>query len=957
MTWLSQALPLLALLAALPLLYALSLVLTALSYMRLRLRTAPVTLVDRQALTPESRTVLDAMRPQLQALGFSWCASLKGRHPQVMEPDLPLELDLYVHAGGRAWALAQPEQAESAAHGRTVGSVTWLSFFADGCCWVGFNGRLALTPAAPPGWTYVDDAQPGTAQAWAAYERRLSEDPAPVVHGLDEVVQRLGSLAQSQAETLQAQGRALPAGQDCWRLTWRQSLRMAWGALQHARRENKATPAAVSDALADAHVSDAGARQQSEALRFAYQKALMRALGSAHNRHRSFWVTAVLFLAVGAVLFSWDMAWMLLLVVAVHEGGHWLAMRWAGYQRQSVFFIPGLGGMATGEKPDATPLEKVGVFLAGPMPGLVLAVGVMAAVGWGLAPLPPAWAMQLLLLTLLINAFNLLPITPLDGGRVVEALLFARLPVLRLVFALAGMAALGGLAWFSRDPLLSVIAGVLLLGLPWQWRVMRLERAIHLAARTSPAAGSSGGQAPAASRDPASEAEAVRRLFGVLQQPVFARWPFMRRAAAVGALLPSQQARAPRWGEAAAGLLIYLACLALPVAALVGIYKTAPQGRQAMAALWNVELEPSRGYSPETHMADIEDRLVQALQRPATDPTQQEQQVQARLDAAEEMLSIEDYPAASERARELYQSAWALARPRGLHDLVRAQALKGMADTAYEPEQAAQWHQQLVAELQGAQGPVRLVLASAQAHLAQFPMPGVSMAQRLGLMAQAVESHRAEADTLDDAMLLHARVKLARLLDVSGHPEAAQAQLYANVVALQAAQNVRRIAMGLPEYQDFQRGMLMQAEALYARFLASHGQAEEGVKLARNSLQRAGWLQADHYASRDSQSAWLWAAMATGQPLAVRQALAGQHPAGHAQGKIEAARDTLAVAQWLDDPQLHSQALTVLQQLPAARRAGLCRSLSPRADIHIDWRDMERQRRYESVQAAGLCSG
>lgn len=102
MTWLSQALPLLALLAALPLLYALSLVLTALSYMRLRLRTAPVTLVDRQALTPESRTVLDAMRPQLQALGFSWCASLKGRHPQVMEPDLPLELDLYVHAGGRA---------------------------------------------------------------------------------------------------------------------------------------------------------------------------------------------------------------------------------------------------------------------------------------------------------------------------------------------------------------------------------------------------------------------------------------------------------------------------------------------------------------------------------------------------------------------------------------------------------------------------------------------------------------------------------------------------------------------------------------------------------------------------------------------------------------------------------------------------------------------------------------
>lgn len=945
MTWLSQAAPWLALLAVVPLMYLLSLGLTALNCRRLRLRAAPLAVVERQALAPPSRSVLDAMQPELNALGFHWCASLQGRHPYAMEPDLPLELDLYQHAEGQAWALAQPEQSESARHGRSVGSVTWFSFFADGSNWIGLNGKSPTALPVPPGWTYVDEAQPDTASAWAAYARRLAGAGAPVVHGLEQAVQRLDALGRGQPEALQARGQARPAGPGCWRLTWRASLGLAWRALRQMQKENKtgaAPPAGVPGPEASS------ARQWSEALRFAYQKALQRGLGAAHNRHRSFWVTALLFLATGALLFSWDLAWMLLLVIAVHEGGHWLAMRWAGYQRQSVFFIPGLGGMATGEKADATPLQRVGVYLAGPMPGLLLAVGTLAAAGSGLVAMPPEWVMRLLQLTLFINAFNLLPLTPLDGGRVVEALLFTRLPVLRLVFALAGMAGLGALAWFSRDPVIAAIAGVLLMGLPWQWRVMRLERAMHRCLRPED------GRATGAANAPVTEEEAVRRLFGVLQQPAFARWPFVRRAAAAGALLPSLQSRAPGWAEGAAGLLIYLACLVLPVAGIVGIYQAAPQGRQAFAALLDAELKPDRAYTPETHMESIEERLAQDTRESVADA---EQRMQPQLDAAEELLSIDDHAPAIERAQALYQSAWAATQARPPHDLQRAQALKGMADAATAadaPEQAAQWLQQLVVDLQGARGPARLILASAQEHLASYPLPGSAMPQRLQWMAQAVDNRRAESDGRFDYALVHARERLGRLLDASGHPGAAQAQLHANVLALQAAQP-RNFSLDSQEYEAWKISLLVQAETLYARFLAEHAQADAALALVRSSAARTLPGQADHYAIRQARLAWLWVAMEAGDAMAVRQALAAQGPARQGRAETDRAQAMLAAAQMLDDEALRTQALARLQQLPQARRGALCRSPQARSDIQLDWRDLERRRWQAAARAAGLC--
>jgi len=61
----------------------------------------------------------------------------------------------------------------------------------------------------------------------------------------------------------------------------------------------------------------------------------------------------------------------------------------------------------------------------------------------------------------LVNAFNLLPILPLDGGRLFQTLLFARTPALDVLFRLLANAGLGWLA-VQGFAILGVVAAFML---------------------------------------------------------------------------------------------------------------------------------------------------------------------------------------------------------------------------------------------------------------------------------------------------------------------------------------------------------------------------------------------------------------------------------------------------------------------------------------------------------------
>lgn len=125
--------------------------------------------------------------------------------------------------------------------------------------------------------------------------------------------------------------------------------------------------------------------------------------------------------AAYAVLFTWQFAVVLLVSLFIHECGHIWSMKRNGLRTKGVYFIPLLGAAAVSE--DAFPSRKaeVEIALMGPLWGFGLALatfGLYLATGSVLIASLAGWMAML-------NLFNLLPINPLDGGRVVKSIAYS----------------------------------------------------------------------------------------------------------------------------------------------------------------------------------------------------------------------------------------------------------------------------------------------------------------------------------------------------------------------------------------------------------------------------------------------------------------------------------------------------------------------------------------------------
>ena len=117
--------------------------------------------------------------------------------------------------------------------------------------------------------------------------------------------------------------------------------------------------------------------------------------------------------------------------VLVHEYAHCIVARRRGAVVEDILLLP-IGGLSQLRKMPERPADEFAIAIVGPLTSLALAALLWPA-AWPSAPTcgPPtlfggSWFARLAWLNVLLGGFNLLPALPMDGGRVLRALLERR---------------------------------------------------------------------------------------------------------------------------------------------------------------------------------------------------------------------------------------------------------------------------------------------------------------------------------------------------------------------------------------------------------------------------------------------------------------------------------------------------------------------------------------------------
>lgn len=175
--------------------------------------------------------------------------------------------------------------------------------------------------------------------------------------------------------------------------------------------------------------------------------------------------------------------------VLLHEFGHALMAAKYGIKTRDITLLP-IGGLARLERMPEEPLQELWVALAGPAVNVLIAATLFVWLQFSaaLAPLEQLtvtsgpFLERLLVVNVILVVFNLLPAFPMDGGRVLRALLATKMEYTHAtqIAAYTGqaMAIVFGILGFYLNPFLVFIAFFVWIGAAQEASMVTMKAAL-----------------------------------------------------------------------------------------------------------------------------------------------------------------------------------------------------------------------------------------------------------------------------------------------------------------------------------------------------------------------------------------------------------------------------------------------------------------------------------------------